>query len=162
MAGLWGTCHRGSRGTDFPKIKKRQKLGQIELPEPKLCQYEPEGGKSDMAHLSRPFSQKRIFLKFWKFPKFRNFPRFWNFGIFRNFGKTPKFWKNCKNAGERSKMGQEGGWPILDPSPAFLQNFQTFGISEFLENSKFLENFKFHILSYQLTMYRKRVGWGFL
>ena len=65
----------------FSENKKRQKQAQIELPEPKLCQYEPEGGKSDMAHLSRPFSPKWIFPKFWKFPKF------WNFRIFFIFFK---------------------------------------------------------------------------
>ena len=71
MAGLGGGPATGARAARiFPKIKKRQKQGQIELPEPKLRQYEPEGGKSDMAHLSRPFSPKWIFPEFWKFPKF--------------------------------------------------------------------------------------------
>ena len=87
---MGGTCHRGSRDPYFSKIKKRQKQGQIELPEPKLRQYEPEGGKSDMAHLSRPFSPK------WIFPNFGNFQNFEIFGFFyffQNFGKTLKFWK---------------------------------------------------------------------
>ena len=55
---------------------------------------------------------------------FTNFPKFWiflqNLKISQNsevpkilefsqsLEKLPKFWKNCKNAGERSKMGQEG------------------------------------------------------
>ena len=43
------------------EIEKRQKQGQTKPKEPKLRKFEPEGRKPDLAHLSGPLSQKRIF-----------------------------------------------------------------------------------------------------
>ena len=57
-----------------PEIEKRQKRGFKRLPEPKLRKSQPGGGKPDLAHLSGPLSQKRIFPKIEKRQK-RGFKR---------------------------------------------------------------------------------------
>ena len=81
---------------NFSENQKTSKTGTTWAPRAQTLSIRTRRGKSDMAHLSRPFSPKSIFLNFWKTPKFWIFP---NFGIVPNFGNFPNlgkihFWGN--------------------------------------------------------------------